>query len=85
MDDLYLSPIYNNRSLGWVMVYHTRSSADGEVEIMNTEGQFFASEKEAWDWFHTNHKVHEYLQPEAVELIGMDSLKIRRPKGEFDK
>jgi hypothetical protein len=80
LEELYLSPVYRGRSLGWVMVYHTRDTFDGEVEIMKAEKDFFASEKEAWEWFHAAHKAHEYLQPEAVELYDMGALSVRRPK-----
>lgn len=57
--------LYSNR-FKWIMVYHTAPDSE-EVEMFNGE-KFFDSEKEAWDWFHANYRIHHYVQPEAVKI-----------------
>lgn len=69
-----LSPIYNSR-IKWVMVYHTSYDSE-EVEMLNGD-LFFETEKGAWDWFHANHRIHNYIQPEAV-IVSLGKLVLNR-------
>ncbi len=71
---LHLSSIYGGR-FKWGMVYHT--SFDSEEVEMFKDDKFFDTEKEAWDWFHENYRVHNFIQPEAVKFH-LGGIKISR-------
>ena len=80
---MHLSSVYRNR-FKWVMVYHTAPDSE-EVELIGSSSMnigtgnepIFNTEKEAWDWFHANYRIHNFIQPEAVR-IHMGSLSLSR-------
>lgn len=79
---MHLSPVYTHR-YKWVLVYHTQPDSE-EVEIIGSKDfdatgkePFFNTEKEAWDWFHANYRIHHFIQPEAVR-VHMGTLTLSR-------
>lgn len=62
---MHLSSIYT-KWFKWGVVYHTQPDSE-EVEMVS-EGVLFDTEKEAWDWFHANYRIHHFIQPEAVRF-----------------
>ncbi len=71
---MHLSSVYSGRHK-WVMVYHTSPDSE-EVELVGSstigcgtgKEPIFNTEKEAWDWFHANYRIHHFIQPEAVRI-----------------
>jgi fructosamine-3-kinase len=56
------------------MIYHTSPDSE-EVEMIGAKAGYdtgnepiFNTEKEAWDWFHANYRIHHFIQPEAVRI-----------------
>lgn len=72
-DNMQLSSVYDNRYL-WGMVYHIQP--DSEVVEMISD-RLFNTETEAWTWFHANHRIHHFIQPEAVKFH-LGSMKLSR-------
>lgn len=73
---MHLSNVYENRSL-WIMVYHIQP--DSEVVEMVSD-KIFTSETEAWVWFHDRYHVHDFIQPEVLQIKGLNHLALERPE-----
>ena len=71
---MHLSRVYERPE--WGMVYHVQP---GSSEVEMVKEIFFTSEAKAWEWFHENHNVFDYIEPEAVQFIGFTQLQLSRP------
>lgn len=72
---MHLSNVYENRSM-WIMVYHIQPGSD-IVEMI--EETIFGSESEAWTWFHDHYHIHEFIEPEPLQIKGLNHLVLERP------
>lgn len=59
-----LSEVYKNR-VKWIMIYHVQPDSD-IVEMVSDK--VFDHQKDAWDWFLYNYRIHNFIQPEAVKI-----------------